>query len=100
MAADGSWNVTMSTPMGAQQTTLTLATSGTALSGSLDAPPPLGKVEFSDGTADGDNLTWKANLTAPMPMTLEFTAVVSGDTISGHVKMGNFGTSNFEGTRG
>ena len=100
MAADGTWNVTLTSPMGPQQTVLTLATSGTALSGSLQAPMPLGKVEFSDGTADGDDLTWKANLTSPMPMTLEFTAAVSGDTISGNVKMGAFGTSNFEGTRG
>jgi hypothetical protein len=100
VAADGFWNVKMNTPMGPQAVTLTLATSGTALSGSLDAPHPLGKVEFSDGTVDGDNLVWTANLTSPMPIDMDFTATVSGDTITGNVKLGDFGDSAFEGTRG
>ena len=43
-------------------------------------------------------LTWKAALTQPMPITLEFTAKVDGDTISGNVKLGTFGDATFEGT--
>ena len=33
MSADGTWNTTMNTPMGAQNGTLTLATDGAALTG-------------------------------------------------------------------
>ena len=53
----------------------------------------------ADGTVDGDNLTWKADITTPMAMTLEFSATVNGDEISGDVKLGAFGNASFSGTR-
>jgi hypothetical protein len=34
-----------------------------------------------------------------MPMTLEFTATVDGDDISGNVKLGAFGDAAFTGSR-
>lgn len=95
--ADGTWKTTMNTPMGAQQGTLTLATSGSDLTGKLAGPQ--GEIDIVDGKADGDTLTWKANLTSPMPMTLEFAATVEGDNISGNVKLGAFGNATFSGTR-
>lgn len=95
--ADGTWNTTMNTPMGAQQGTLTLATSGSDLTGKLSGPQ--GEIDLVDGKADGDALSWKANLTSPMPMTLEFDAKVDGDNISGNVKLGAFGNATFSGTR-
>ena len=56
-------------------------------------------MELNDGAVDGDTLTWKADMTSPMPMTLEFTASVSGDEITGSVKLGAFGAATFSGTR-
>jgi len=97
MSADGSWNVTINSPMGAQQATLTLVTDGSSLSGKMDGAQ--GSQEFSGGTADGNNLEWKVEMTSPMPMTLEITATVDGDAISGNVKLGAFGDASFEGTR-
>ena len=97
MSADGTWNTTMNTPMGAQQGTLELATDGSSLTGKLGGPQ--GEIEIQDGTVDGDNLSWKADITSPMAMTLEFTATVSGDEISGDVKLGSFGNATFTGTR-
>jgi hypothetical protein len=38
-------------------------------------------------------------MTVPMPMTLEGTATVDGDTITGSVKAGAFGTFPMTGTR-
>jgi hypothetical protein len=35
----------------------------------------------------------------PVPMTLAFTAEVDGDTISGAIKLGVFGTATFTGAR-
>ena len=99
MAADGTWNLTLQAPTGKQRVDLTLVTDGAALRGHVDAPLPLGKVEFSDGTVDGDKLAWVADVTSPIPVKLEFTATVSGDTISGIVKMGTFGNARFEGPR-
>lgn len=97
MSADGSWNCTINSPMGAQQATMTLKTDGGSLSGKMEGAQ--GTQEFDGGTADGDNLTWKIEMTSPMPMTLEVTAAVDGDTISGNVKLGAFGDATFSGTR-
>ena len=97
MSADGSWDCTINSPMGAQQATLTLVTEGSTLSGTMAGAQ--GTQEFSGGTVDGDNLQWEVQMTSPMPMTLEISATVAGDTISGNVKLGAFGNASFEGTR-
>ena len=97
MSADGTWNTTINTPMGAQQGTLTLSTEGGALTGTMAGAQ--GEMEIKDGAVDGDTLSWKADMTSPMPMTLEFSATVSGDEISGSVKLGAFGDATFSGTR-
>jgi len=97
MSADGTWNTTMNTPMGAQNGTLTLTSSGGSLSGKLKSPQ--GEIEISDGTVDGNNLAWKASITSPMAMTLEFSATLDGDAMSGNVKLGAFGNATFTGTR-
>ena len=97
MSADGSWNVTINSPMGAQQATLTLETDGTSLSGTMAGAQ--GTQEFSGGTADGDKLEWVVEMTSPMPMKLEISATVDGDSISGNVKLGAFGNADFSGER-
>lgn len=97
MSADGTWNTTINTPMGAQNGTLTLSTEGGNLTGTMASP--LGEMPIQDGSIDGDTLSWKADITSPMAMTLEFTAKVEGDEIGGNVKLGAFGNATFSGTR-
>lgn len=97
MSADGTWNTTMQTPMGPQQGTLELKTDGNVLTGKLSGSQ--GEIEIKEGTVDGDSLAWKADITTPMAMTLEFTATVDGDEISGNVKLGAFGNASLTGTR-
>lgn len=97
MSADGDWKVTMNSPMGSQEATLTLQTDGNSLSGKIAGPQ--GTQEFDGGSVDGDNLAWKINMTQPMPMELEFDAIVDGDAIKGNVKLGSFGNATFEGQR-
>lgn len=97
MSADGSWNISLKSPMGAQEAVLTLATDGGSLSGSMVGPQ--GTQEFTGGTVDGDNLAWTIDMTSPMPMKLEVTGAVAGDEISGNVKLGAFGNATFSGTR-
>ena len=96
-SADGTWNCTMNSPMGAQQMTLTLTTNGNELSGKLAGPQ--GEMEFTGGTVDGDNLTWTVSIDQPMKMDIETTATVNGDSIEGESKLGSFGTAKITGTR-
>ena len=97
MSADGTWNVTLNTPMGAQAGTLELATDGNTLTGTMSGPQ--GSMELENGTADGDSLSWTVNMTQPMPIIIEATATVDGDEISGEAKLGAFGTATFSGSR-
>lgn len=98
MSADGTWTTTMNTPMGAQNGTMDLASDGGTLTGTLSGPQ--GALDIVDGTIDGNDLTFKANVTSPMAITLEFAATIDGDNISGTVKLGAFGNGDFTGTRG
>ncbi len=97
MSADGNWNITTTSPMGSQQGTLSLATEGGTLTGKMSGPQ--GDIDIQDGTVDGDNLTWKAEVTQPMAITLEVEAAVDGDSISGSIKLGAFGNASFSGDR-
>lgn len=99
MSATGTWNIALNTPMGAQNTTLDLTEDGSTLTGAMSSPMGGDKLELSGGTVDGDALTWSIAMTQPMPLTLEFSGQVDGDSISGNVKLGSFGDATFEGTR-
>ena len=79
MSADGTWNTVMNTPMGAQNGTMTLATDGGTLTGTLKGPQ--GEIELKDGTVDGDSLAWKADITTPMAMVMTEAAMVSSTTV-------------------
>jgi len=97
MAVDGNWNLTMTTPMGERQATLSLKAAGSTLTGTQGAEG--NNAEIFDGTVDGDNVSWKVSITNPMPLTLEFNGTVSGDSISGEMGIGPMGSFPFTGAR-
>ena len=94
---DGTWETVTNTPMGQQKATVTLQTDGDSLSGTMASAQ--GTVDVKDGSVDGNTGAWKVSITSPMPMTLEFSATADGDSISGSVKLGAFGSATFTGTR-
>lgn len=96
-AVDGDWNVTIKSPMGDQSAVLTVNSDGGSFSGQMAGT--LGTMAINDGTVDGDTLSWKMDMTVPMPMTLEATATVDGDSLSGSVKAGAFGEMGLSGSR-
>jgi len=98
MAVDGTWKLTVNTPMGAQESTLVLSSAGASLSGTQSAGSGEGKP-IDSGAVNGNTVTWKSSITRPMPMTLEFSGTVNGDSMSGTVKLGMFGTQPFSGVR-
>lgn len=97
MAVDGKWEITINSPMGAQKASLDLKSDGAGLSGTQTAQ---GSTQpLANGKVDGNKLAWSANITSPMPMTLEFSGDVDGDKISGSVKAGAFGSFPFSGAK-
>jgi hypothetical protein len=98
MAVDGTYKIEIDTPMGKQESTLTLKADGGKLSGSMESM--FGKQDFSGGTVTGDSFAFTMEISSPMGnMKLDYTGQVSGDDISGNVKAGDFGTSPFKGKR-
>jgi hypothetical protein len=98
MAVDGTWNISIETPIGTRQATLNIAAAGSALTGTQGADG--NTTSITDGKVDGDKVSWKVAITNPMPMTLEFSGTVDGDKISGNANAGAFGALPFSGTRG
>lgn len=96
MAADGTWNLVMQTPIGDRKATLTLTGIG-AISGSLSAEG--NTTQIFDGKETGNSVAFKASITNPMPLTLDFSAVIDGAKIAGTVGAGAIGSWPFSGTR-
>ena len=97
MSVDGTWNVVVKSPMGDQPSTLTLAADGATLTGTASAQGNTNPI--ANGKVDGDTVSWSNSITTPFPMTLEFCGKVDGDSLSGSVKAGSFGSFPFAGTR-
>ena len=97
MAADGTWNLTMQTPMGERISKLTLSTSGGGLTGQQEAEG--NTTEIAEGTVNGNEVSWKVSITNPMPLTLTFNGTVDGNSLTGNADTGMFGSFPFQGTR-
>jgi hypothetical protein len=94
VAADGDWDLVVTTPLGERRGVLSLNIEGTKLRGRQMDDENI--VEIFDGAVDGDTLSWKISITDPMPLTLEFKGSIAGDQLS---VLGHFGKSPFSGTR-
>jgi hypothetical protein len=96
MAVDGTWKVTVKTPMGDQDVTLVFQTQGNTLTGTMSNGS--GTVPIESGKADGNNVSWRAHITVPISLTVDCTGTVDGDAISGTADT-SFGGSPFSGHR-
>lgn len=97
MAVDGKWNITINSPMGSQEAELVFKAEGDRLMGMQIARQ--GSKEIANGRVDGNNVFWSADISQPFPITLEFSGTVNGDSISGSVTAGAFGSFPFSGRR-
>ena len=97
MAADGTWNLTMQTPMGERTSKLTLSTAGGTLTGKQEAEG--NTTDIAEGTVNGNEVSWKVSITNPMPLTLTFSGTVEGNSLNGSADTGMFGSFPFQGTR-
>ena len=99
MSVGGTYDCVTKTPMGEQKSTFTVVPSddGTTFTGQHAGT--LGSMAVKDGKIDGNTLTWKMDMTVPMPMTLEGKATVEGDQLTGTVNAGAFGAMPMTGQR-
>jgi hypothetical protein len=94
---DGTYETVVKSPMGDQKATLTVKSEGNSFTGQQVGA--MGTAEITDGTVDGNTIAWKMSITVPMPMTLDCTATIDGDTLTGSVGAGAFGSFPMSGTR-
>ncbi len=97
MSIDGTWKISMQTPMGTREVTLEAKAEGGVLAGTWTGPQ--GSTEIEGGTVEGDSAAWRVKLNTPMgEMTLTFEGVVNGDELSGTVQTPR-GQNEFTGKR-
>lgn len=97
MAVDGTWNLTMQTPLGERSATLEVKADGATLAGTQSAEGQQGPIY--EGTVNSNNVAWKVDITSPMAMTLEFEGAVDGDAMSGSMSAGMYGSWSFTAKR-
>ena len=97
MAVDGTWELTMQTPMGERQSTLVVKDAGGTLTGTQTAEG--NSTDIEEGTVSGDNVGWKVAITNPMPLTLTFSGKVDGDQMTGDMDISGFGSWSYSGSR-
>lgn len=93
---DGSWDCTVQSPLGDQKSTLTVRSDGDTFTGTNAGA--MGSADVS-GEVRGSTISWKQQITVPMPMTLDCQATVDGDTLTGTVGAGAFGSFPLTGAR-
>ena len=95
-SVDGNWDCVVKSPLGDQKLTLNITSDGSGFTGT--ASGAMGSSDVS-GSVDGDTIAWTQSVTVPMPMTLDCKATADGDTLTGSVGAGAFGSFPLTGTR-
>lgn len=97
MPFDGTYHVTVKTPMGSLEGDLTIRSSGNSFSGSMQTP--FGASNFSGGRINGNQLKWQAETKTPMgSFDVTYSATVDGDKINGEATT-PLGAAPMEGAR-
>ena len=94
---DGDWDVTVNSPMGAQKMKVTAKAEGDTLTGSLSSA--MGSTPISNGTINGDEFSFDAQITEPFAISVTVNGAVAGDELKGTVKTQSFGTFPMKGVR-
>lgn len=97
MSLDGTYTVTVQTPMGAQKGKLTINASGNTFSGTMETAS--GTSDFSGGSISGNTLQWRAETKTPMgAFDVGYKATIDGDKLTGEAET-PFGSAPMEGKK-
>lgn len=97
MSLEGTWNLSLSTPIGKMKAVVELREQDGVLTGVAHGAGE--EVPLNDVALDGDRLTWKQAVTKPMRLNLAFDVTVDGDTLQGTSKAGRLPSSKVTGER-
>ncbi len=97
MSAEGTWNVSMQTPIGERKLTMALKAVDHELTGHATGEGT--SAEIFDAKESGGSLSLKAVITTPMRLTLEVVGVIAGDKITGTVSSWGVGSWPFTASR-
>ncbi|WP_310727950.1 hypothetical protein [Streptomyces sp. N2A] len=97
MSFEGTWNLSLSTPIGKMKAVVELREQDGVLTGVAHGAGE--EVPLNDVALDGDRLTWKQAVTKPMRLNLAFDVTVDGDTLQGTSKAGRLPSSKVTGER-
>ncbi|WP_405493023.1 hypothetical protein [Nocardia sp. NBC_00511] len=97
MSVEGTWDLTISTPIGKIKAEVELRRDGDLLSGTAQGAGE--QVPLRDVVLDGDQLTWQQAVTKPMRLNLAFAVTVAGENLSGTAKAGRLPASKVIGQR-
>ncbi|MGS2810476.1 hypothetical protein [Nocardia sp. MW-W600-9] len=97
MSVVGTWNMSISTPVGKINAVVELREQDGVLTGVVHGAGE--DVRLTDISLDGDRLTWKQAITKPMRLNLSFDVTVDGDTLRGTSKAGRLPSSKVTGER-
>ncbi|MFB7753031.1 hypothetical protein ACFC18_26090 [Streptomyces sp. NPDC056121] len=97
MPVEGTWNLSISTPIGTMQAVVELRRHDGVLTGTAHGAGE--EVPLHDVVLDGDRLTWKQAITKPLRLNLAFDVTVDDDTLQGTSKAGRLPASKVTGER-
>ncbi len=97
MSYNGTWNLTMQTPMGNREVSVALTEDGAALTGTASADG--NSNDIGNGRVEDGKAMFDVDVTTPMPLTLSFELTADGDAISGNCKLGMFGNAPVTGSK-
>lgn len=100
MSVAGTYDCTVKTPMGDQKAAFTITPNddGSTFNGNLSSDM-MGSMDIEGGSVSGNTLSWQMKMTVPMPMDLDCEATIDGDSLTGAVKAGAFGSMALTGQR-
>ncbi|CDR02955.1 hypothetical protein [Streptomyces iranensis] len=96
-SVEGTWDLSISTPIGRIKAVIELRDEDGTLTGTAHGAGE--EVPLADVALDGDRLIWRQAITKPMRLNLAFTMTVDGETMTGTSKAGRLPSSKVTGQR-
>ena len=89
----GVWTLTTESPMGAQDSKMTVKQTGKDIAGTLETP--MGSVDYT-GNLDGNNIKFGFNFSAQgTDLRIDYVGTLEGNVMKGKAVFGTFGEGTF-----